>query len=133
VTLPRCASGTRSSRIFSSFLASHGRQTDSRPWRVWGYRLRVMRLSSSLISPSGAGVLSDSASPSTRGINDSIVRRHAIVCWEICERHGWGGMREVDRTSQCCRIAESPPATDLRGGKMSEDSFTILMASLVVE
>ena len=30
-------------------------------------------------------------------------------------------------------MAESPPATDLRGGKTSEDSFTILMANLVVE
>jgi len=29
-------------------------------------------------------------------------------------------------------MAERPPATDLRGGKTSEESFTILMASLVV-
>jgi len=29
-------------------------------------------------------------------------------------------------------MAERPPATDLRGGKASADSFTILMASLVV-
>ena len=29
-------------------------------------------------------------------------------------------------------MAERPPATDLRGGKMSEDSFAKLMASLVV-
>ena len=28
-------------------------------------------------------------------------------------------------------MAERPPATDLRGGKASEDSFTICMASLV--
>jgi hypothetical protein len=39
----------------------------------------------------------------------------------------------VGRTSQCCRIAERPPTRDLRGGKTSEDSFTILMANLVVE
>ena len=36
------------------------------------------------------------------------------------------------RTSQWARIAESPPATDLRGGKASEDSFTTLKANLVV-
>jgi len=35
-------------------------------------------------------------------------------------------------TSQWFRIAESPPATDLRGGKASEDSFTRLMANFVV-
>jgi hypothetical protein len=29
-------------------------------------------------------------------------------------------------------MAERPPATDLRGGKTSEDSFTRLMANLVV-
>ena len=29
-------------------------------------------------------------------------------------------------------MAESPPATDLRGGNTSEDSFTRLMANLVV-
>ena len=29
-------------------------------------------------------------------------------------------------------MAERPPATDLRGGKASEDSFTMLMANLVV-
>lgn len=42
-------------------------------------------------------------------------------------------MREAGHTSQCFRIAERPPATDLRGGKASEDSLTVLMASLVVE
>jgi len=36
-------------------------------------------------------------------------------------------------TSQWFRIAERPPTTDLRGGKASEDSFTILIANLVVE
>jgi len=35
-------------------------------------------------------------------------------------------------TSQWFRIAERPPITDLRGGKASEDSFTRLMANLVV-
>jgi hypothetical protein len=30
-------------------------------------------------------------------------------------------------------MAERPPTTDLRGGKTSDDSFTILMANLVVE
>jgi len=39
----------------------------------------------------------------------------------------------MDHTSQCFRMAERPPATDLRGGKTSEDSFTIWMASLVAE
>jgi len=39
----------------------------------------------------------------------------------------------MDRTSQCFRMAERPPATDLRGGKTSEDSFTICIANLVVE
>ena len=29
-------------------------------------------------------------------------------------------------------MAERPPATDLRGGNTSEDSFTRLMANLVV-
>ena len=43
-----------------------------------------------------------------------------------------GVMREVYHTSQWSRITESPPATDLRGGKASEDPFTILMANLVV-
>ena len=42
-------------------------------------------------------------------------------------------MEEMDCTSQCCKMAERPPATDLRGGKASEDSFTILIANLVVE
>jgi hypothetical protein len=39
----------------------------------------------------------------------------------------------MDRTSQCSRMAERPPTTDLSGGKASEDSFTRLMANLVVE
>ena len=43
------------------------------------YRLRIILLSSSFIPPSGTGPLSDSASCSTRGINDSIVWRHATV------------------------------------------------------
>ena len=42
-------------------------------------------------------------------------------------------MTRMSRTSQWFRIAERPPATDLRGGKASEDSFTRLMANLVVE
>ena len=29
-------------------------------------------------------------------------------------------------------MAERPPTTDLRGGNTSEDSFTMLMANLVV-
>ena len=45
-----------------------------------GYRLRIVLLLSSLSSPSGTGPLSESASPSTRGINDSIVWRQAIIC-----------------------------------------------------
>ena len=44
-----------------------------------------------------------------------------------------GGWHERGRhTSQWFRMVESPPATDLRGGKASEDSFTIWIASLVV-
>ena len=54
-------------------------QANPQPWRVWGYRLRVFLLSSSLTSPSGTGALSDSTSPLTRGINDSIVSRHATI------------------------------------------------------
>jgi hypothetical protein len=42
-------------------------------------------------------------------------------------------MEEVERTSQCCRMAERPPATDLSGGKTSEDSFIILMANFAAE
>jgi hypothetical protein len=42
-------------------------------------------------------------------------------------------MEKMDCTSQCCRMAERPPTTDLRGGKASEDSFTRLMANFVVE
>jgi hypothetical protein len=42
-------------------------------------------------------------------------------------------MEEMDCTSQCCRMTERPPATALSGGKTSEDSFTTLMANLVVE
>ena len=45
-----------------------------------GYRLRIVLLPSSLTSPSGTGALNDSASPSTRGISDSIVWRQAIIC-----------------------------------------------------
>ena len=41
-------------------------------------------------------------------------------------------MRELCHTSQWSRIADSPPTTDLRGGKASEDPFTMLMANLVV-
>ena len=40
-------------------------------------------------------------------------------------------MCEVYHTSQWLRIAERPPTADLRGGKASEDSFTILIANLV--
>ena len=44
-----------------------------------------------------------------------------------------GCMRGVGHTSQWFRIAERPPAMDLRGGKASEDSFTRLTANLVAE
>ena len=37
----------------------------------------------------------------------------------------------MDHTSQWFRMAERPPATDLRGGKASDESFTIWTASLV--
>jgi len=40
-------------------------------------------------------------------------------------------MGEINHTSQWSRIAERPPARDLRGGKASEDSFTRWAASLV--
>ena len=36
-------------------------------------------------------------------------------------------------TSQLFSIVERLPATDLRGGKASEESFTILIANLVAE
>ena len=38
----------------------------------------------------------------------------------------------MHHTSQWSRMAERPPATDLRGGNKSEDSFTRLTANLVV-
>ena len=44
-----------------------------------GYQLRIALLSTSSTSPSETGALSDFANPLTRGINDSIVLRHAIV------------------------------------------------------
>jgi hypothetical protein len=97
------------------------------------YPLRIVLLLSSSTSPSGTGALRDCASPLTRGINDSIIWRHAIVCWDGGQCHGRCGVKEMDCTSQCSRIAERPPTTDLSGGKTSEDSFTRLMANLVVE
>jgi hypothetical protein len=100
---------------------------------VRGYPLRIVLLPSSLTSPSGTGPLSDCASPSTRGINDSIVWRHAIVCWDGGQCHERCGAEEIDCTSQCSKIAERPPTTDLSGGNTPEDSFTRLMANLVVE
>lgn len=42
------------------------------------------------------------------------------------------GLGEMEHTSQRSRMAERPPATDLRGGKPSEDSFTNFRANLVV-
>ena len=50
------------------------------------YRLSAFLLSISSISPSGAGELRESASPSTRSIRDSIISRLAIVCWFESER-----------------------------------------------
>ena len=44
------------------------------------YRRSIFLLSISSTSSSGAGELRDSASPSTRGINDSIISRFTIVC-----------------------------------------------------
>jgi hypothetical protein len=41
-------------------------------------------------------------------------------------------MGGINRTSECCRIAERHPLIRLRGGKASELSFTRLMANLVV-
>jgi len=43
------------------------------------------------------------------------------------------GTREMDHTSQCLRTTARPPATDLSGGKTSEDSFTKSMTTLVEE
>ena len=37
---------------------------------------------------------------------------------------------EVEHTSQCLRMADRPLATDLSGGKTSEDSFTTSMTTL---
>jgi len=59
-------------------------------------------------------------------------RRHATIFWNDCKHLGSDDAREANHTSQWFRMTERPPATDLRGGKTSEDSFTILMASLVV-
>jgi len=39
---------------------------------------------------------------------------------------------ELNHTSQWLRMAERPPARDLRGGKASEDSFIIWAANFVV-
>ena len=44
------------------------------------YFLRIVLLSCSLTSTSGTGALNDPASRSTRGINVSIVWRHAVIC-----------------------------------------------------
>ena len=41
-------------------------------------------------------------------------------------------VRRTKLTSQWFMIAERPPATDLRGGNTSEDSFTKSIANLVV-
>ena len=81
------------------------------PTRLWtsdrafdsegvGYRLRISLLSSSLTSPLGIGTLNDSASPSTRDINDSIVWRHSTVFWDRYKYHGRQDLKEMDRTSQ---------------------------------
>ena len=42
-------------------------------------------------------------------------------------------MRKMDYTSQCFRITEKLPATDLRERKAPEDSFAEPKGSLVVE
>jgi hypothetical protein len=42
-------------------------------------------------------------------------------------------MKKVERTSQYSRMAERHPATDFRGGKTSEDSFTMFIANLIVD
>ena len=42
-------------------------------------------------------------------------------------------MEDRNRTSQCLRMAARPLATDLSGGKTSEDSFTTSMTTLVEE
>ena len=67
-----------------------------------GYPLRIVLLPSSLTSPSGTGPLNDCASPSTRGTNDSIVWRHAIVCCDDGkrERHRRRSVEEMGCTSQ---------------------------------
>jgi len=51
---------------------------------------------------------------------------------EMTEYHGRYGLEEMHCTSQWFRMADRPPATDLRGGNTSEDSFTRSMANLVV-
>ena len=43
------------------------------------------------------------------------------------------GNMEIYHTSQCLKMAVRPLTTDLSGGKMSEDSFTRSMTTLVEE
>ena len=80
MTLPRCASTGRSLRIVFSLLLNVGRQTNHQFAIEVNYLSRAFLLSFSLNSPAGTGSLNDCASPSIRGINDSIVWRHAVVC-----------------------------------------------------
>ena len=113
---PRSSSAMRSRRILSSFLINYAHQTGPQPRRVWSYRLRTFPLSFSLISPTGTGSFSDSAILSTRGINCSIARRHASVCWDDREHHGWGGMRGILYIAMIQDFREAP-ANRLERGK----------------
>lgn len=54
---------------------------DSRYRKVQAYRSSAFLLDFSLISPSGAGAQSDSASALTRGASDSMDSLFPFICW----------------------------------------------------
>ena len=98
--------------------------------RVEAYRSNFFRLSRSLGSPPETDPQSSSDRASTRGANDPIVSSFPFVRWDACKsryRVCKGGL-----TSQFSRMKQSPPATDLRGGKASAESLTPRRVSLAV-
>ena len=120
--LPRCVSGMRSPRILFSLLSTKVR-LDSKSGDQ-SYLSRIPLLCSSLTSPWGAGAPSDCPSSLTRGINDSIVRRHSIVFYSEHKRPKSKGTPGKDRTSQFSRTKHRAAAADLRGGNASAASLT---------
>ena len=96
---------------------------NSWPRRVWAYCSNFCLRPRSLISPSGTGTQSNSASASTRGASDSIACLFAFVRCGTCKCHeSIHGNR--GHTSQFSRIKQRPPATDLSGPKKSVESLT---------